>query len=71
MPKVAVNVRQLTAQPSSSFVRPNSGSRNLTTPDITEASKPIKKPPNATIKLMNTICDLFFTYLKFNEVNYF
>ena len=53
--KVAVNVRELTAQPNSILVKPNSGSKNLTTPDMTEASKPIKKPPKATIRLIDTI----------------
>ena len=46
---VAVNVSDATDQPSSIFVRLNSGSMKVTTPDMTEASKPIRKPPSATI----------------------
>lgn len=47
--KVAVSVKEATDHPSSSFVSPNSGSMNLTTPEMTEASKPMSKPPKATI----------------------
>jgi hypothetical protein len=49
MASVAVRVRQLTAQPNWSFVSSNSTSINPTTPEITEASNPIRKPPRATI----------------------
>ena len=57
---VAVRVKELTAQPNSNFVRSNSGSMNLTTPEITDASNPIKKPPRATINEIRTICPLLF-----------
>jgi hypothetical protein len=46
---VDVSVREATDQPSSILLRPNSGSMKPTTPEMTEASKPIKKPPSATI----------------------
>jgi len=47
--KVAVSVSEATAQPSSMLLSLNSGSMKVTTPEITEASKPIRKPPSATI----------------------
>ncbi len=56
---VATKVRQATAQPSCIFVNSKYGSINLTTPEITEASKPIKKPPRATIKAIRITYDLF------------
>ena len=49
MASVEVRVKQLTAQPNCNFERPNSGSIKRITPEITEASKPIRKPPKATI----------------------
>jgi len=52
---VAVRVNELTAHPNSIFDKLNSGSINLTTPDITDASNPIRKPPSATISEINTI----------------
>ena len=47
--RVAVSVSEATDQPNSNLVSPNSGSMNFTTPEITEASKPMSKPPRATI----------------------
>ena len=55
---VAVKVRELTAHPNSILVSSNSISKNFTTPEITEASKPIRKPPKATISEINTTCNL-------------
>ena len=49
MAKVAVSVSEATDQPSSILVRLNSGSMKVTTPEITDASKPIRKPPSATV----------------------
>ena len=46
---VAVSVREETENPSWAFVSANSVSMNPTTPEITEASNPIRKPPSATI----------------------
>jgi hypothetical protein len=59
--RVEVNVSDPTAQPSWNLVRENSGSINPTTPDITDASKPIKKPPRATVMAIRVtnICFLF------------
>ena len=45
---VAVNASEDTDQPSWSFVSSNSVSIKPTTPEITDASKPIRKPPSAT-----------------------
>jgi len=63
MPSVAVSVRQLTAHPSWSVLSENSGSMKPTTPEITEASNPIRKPPKATIKAIRA------TYRRFAELN--
>ena len=49
MAKVAVSVSEATDQPSSILLRLNSGSMKVTTPEITDASKPIRKPPSATV----------------------
>ncbi len=46
---VAVRVSEATDQPSSILVKSNSASINFTTPEMTEASKPMRKPPRATI----------------------
>jgi hypothetical protein len=46
---VAVSDKDATAHPNSILDKLNSGSINLTTPDITDASKPIRKPPKATM----------------------
>ena len=53
--KVAVSVRELTDQPNSILVKSNSGAINFTTPEITEASNPIKNPPKATIRAIKTV----------------
>ena len=50
IPKVAVSVKEPTAQPKPRSLNPNSGRINRTTPETTEASKPIKKPPKATLR---------------------
>jgi len=55
MAMVAVSVKELTAHPNSNFDSLNSGSINLTTPEMTDASNPIRKPPSATIDEMRTI----------------
>ncbi|MGK0373182.1 MAG: hypothetical protein ACJAW1_003454 [Glaciecola sp.] len=52
MAKVAVKDKEATAQPNSNLLKANSGSMNLTTPEMTEASKPIRNPPKAAIKLI-------------------
>ena len=49
MASVAVSVRQATAKPVCTGVSSNSMVTNFTTPEITEASNPIKKPPRATM----------------------
>ena len=49
MASVDVSVSDATAQPSSSLVSSKSGSMKVTTPEITEASNPIRKPPSATV----------------------
>jgi hypothetical protein len=54
IPSVAVSVRELTAQPSWIVESPNSSSMNRTTPEMTEASNPMRKPPSATIRVVRT-----------------
>ena len=49
MASVAVKVSEATDQPSWILVRENSVSMNPTTPEMTDASKPIRKPPRATM----------------------
>ena len=49
MASVDVNVRQATAKPCCASVSSNCMETNLMTPEITEASNPIKKPPIATM----------------------
>ncbi len=51
----AVSVSEATAQPSSIWLRENSGLMKETTPEITEASKPIRNPPSATISAVLTM----------------
>ncbi len=57
--RVAVSVNEATAQPTWILLRSNSGPINPTTPEITEASKPIRKPPNATISATLTVNSVF------------
>ena len=45
---VAVSVREATAQPSSILLSPKRGSMKVTTPEITDASNPMRKPPKPT-----------------------
>ncbi len=45
---VAVSASDDTDQPTWIFVRENSTSMKPTTPEITDASKPMRKPPRAT-----------------------
>ncbi len=52
---VAVSVSEATDHPSSILVRLNSISIKPTTPEITDASKPIRKPPSATIMATVTV----------------
>jgi hypothetical protein len=59
IPSVAVSVNELTAQPSWIVERPNSSSMNRTTPEMTEASKPMRKPPSATINAVRTTKNRF------------
>ena len=49
MPRVAVSASEDTDQPTWIGVSANSTSMNPTTPEMTEASKPMRKPPRATI----------------------
>ena len=55
MASVAVRVSDATDQPSSILDRLNSGSMNPTTPEMTDASKPIRNPPSATISAVLTV----------------
>ena len=55
MASVAVSVNELTAHPISSLVKVNCLSMKPTTPDMTEASKPMRKPPRATIRAVRVI----------------
>jgi len=59
MANVAVRVSEATDHPNSSLLKPNSGSMNLTTPEITDASKPINSPPRATIRAIIIITGFF------------
>ena len=52
---VAVRVSDATAQPSSIRVRLNSGPINDTTPEMTDASNPMRKPPSATMSATVTM----------------
>ena len=69
MAKVAVRVNDATDQPNSSLVKSNSGSINRTTPDMTEASNPIKSPPSATIRAIIIIMYLF-DFMGFGDIGY-
>ncbi|MBA7533626.1 hypothetical protein ES705_25867 [subsurface metagenome] len=60
--RVADKVRQLTAQPNCIFVNSNCGPINSTTPDITDASNPIKNPPRATIKTIKKEWNIEFLF---------
>jgi hypothetical protein len=60
---VAVSVRQLTDHPNCIFDKLNSVSMNFTTPEITEASNPIKNPPKATINETFKIYRKFIRFL--------
>jgi len=47
---VDVSVSEATEKPSCAFESEKSVSMNPTTPEITEASNPMRKPPSATMK---------------------
>jgi len=53
--KAAITVNELTENPSSISVRLKSICMNLLTPEMTEASNPIKKPPSATISAIRKV----------------
>ena len=55
MASVAVRVNELTAHPSCKLVNSNCCSMKPTTPDMTDASKPIRKPPRATIRAVRVM----------------
>ena len=50
MATVDAKVRDETDQPNCKLLSANSTSTKLTTPEITDVSKPIRKPPRATIR---------------------
>ena len=52
---VAVSVSEATAQPSWIFESCSSVSMKGTTPEMTETSNPIRKPPSATISAVLTV----------------
>ena len=62
--RVAVSVRELTAQPNSILVSSNSASINFITPEITDASNPISKLPNATVRAIPVMLFLLFIMFK-------
>ena len=55
MARVAVSVSDATDQPSSIRVRSNSGPMKDTTPEMTDASNPMRKPPSATMSATVTM----------------
>ncbi len=67
IPKDAVSAIEATAQPNSILLNKNSGSINFTTPEITEASKPIKKPPSATRRALN-VPKLLLFFIVFEQL---
>ncbi len=67
MPSVAVSASEETDQPTSIGVRANSPWMNPTTPDITEASKPIRKPPSATISAVRVMNPVGFSIVRLDR----
>tara|TARA_B110000908_G_scaffold27095_1_gene31626 strand:- start:699 stop:1001 length:303 start_codon:yes stop_codon:yes gene_type:complete len=57
---IAANEGALTTQPDCISFKLNSGPAKDMTPEMIPASKPKRNPPNATIKLIKMVYNLFF-----------
>tara|TARA_B110000046_G_scaffold135098_1_gene141373 strand:- start:1961 stop:2245 length:285 start_codon:yes stop_codon:yes gene_type:complete len=67
--RAALSVRQEVDHPSSKSDILNSGPTKTFTPEITEASKPIRSPPNATIRAI-VMMTYLLDFIGFGDIGY-